>query len=660
MAKSLNLGNGKLLVGLDRFGQVKDFYYPYCGLENHIGSSMVHKIGIMVDGYFSWLDDLSWDVKIELEEETMASKISISRLDLGIQIHFVDVVYNEEDIFVREVTLHNLFEKKREIKIFFNQQFNISLSKNGDTAYYDPVDHVIIHYKGRRVFLVNLKGENLGIDGYSVGLLGIEGKDGTYKDAEDGLLSKNPVEHGQVDSVVQSNFDLVGSSKLTFYYWIIAAKSIKKAKFANEMTVARGAKEIIKTTKDYWKAWVNIQRFNFYKMSDPLVALFKRSLFYIRTHVSKNGSIIASGDSDMLQFGRDTYAYVWPRDGAFISIALAKAGDFNAAKRFLSFCNDIVSEKGYFMHKYRPDKSLGSSWHPWISNGKKHLPIQEDETALVLYALWKYFELSRDIEFIEQIYNSFIKKTADFMVHHRDDKTGLPSPSYDLWEQDYGIHTFTSSSVYAALVIASKFANIFGKEKSANLYSNTAESIKKAILKYLYSDQEEMFYRSLISKNDQFVFDKNFDLSSVYGVFKFGILPINDPVLHKVFEKTILKLRVNTGIGGYARFELDQYHHKGGDYPGNPWVITTMWVAQYYLEKAGNEADLSRVQDLLLWVADLASPAGTLPEQFDPYTGGHLSASPLIWSHAEYVVTVIDYLKKLEDLGICKTCYPLY
>lgn len=76
---------------------------------------------------------------------------------------------------------------------------------------------------------------------------------------------------------------------------------------------------------------------------------------------------------------------------------------------FFNFCNDIVSEKGYFMHKYRPDKSLGSSWHPWISGGRKHLPIQEDETALVLYALWRYFELSRDIEFIEGIYNSFIK-----------------------------------------------------------------------------------------------------------------------------------------------------------------------------------------------------------------------------------------------------------
>lgn len=659
MAKSVNLGNGRVLVGLDRFGQVKDFYYPYAGLENHIGSHMAHKIGVLVDGNFSWLDDFSWNIKVELEEETMAARIVAKKPEWGIEIIFSDVVYNEENIFVRQINFCNLFEKKREVKMFFNQQFNIALSKAGDTAYYDPIDNVILHYKGRRVFLINLRGEGIKISNYSVGLLGIEGKDGTYKDAEDGELSQNPIEHGQVDSTIQCDFEIEGKSKLIFHYWIIAAKSIKKAKFVNELTVARGAEDIIKTTKDYWKAWVNIQRFNFYKMDSSLVALFKRSLFYIRTHVNENGSIIASGDSDMLQFGRDTYAYVWPRDGAFIAIALAKAGDFNAARRFFNFCNDIVSEKGYFMHKYRPDKSLGSSWHPWISGGRKHLPIQEDETALVLYALWRYFELSRDIEFIEGIYNSFIKKTADFMTNYRDDKTGLPSPSYDLWEQDYGIHTFTACSVYAALISASKFANIFGKEKSASLYFETAQSIKKSIIKYLYSEKDKMFYRSLVLQGDKLEVDKNFDLSSIYGIYKFDVLPVDDPNLEKAFENTVSRLKVNTEIGGYARFELDQYHHKGGDYPGNPWVITSMWVAQYYLAKAKNESDFDKTYELLLWVLERASQSGTLAEQFDPYTGEHLSASPLIWSHAEYIVTVIDYLKKLEDLGICKTCYPL-
>ena len=32
--------------------------------------------------------------------------------------------------------------------------------------------------------------------------------------------------------------------------------------------------------------------------------------------------------------------------------------------------------------------SPASSWHPWVLNGARVLPIQEDETALVVWALW--------------------------------------------------------------------------------------------------------------------------------------------------------------------------------------------------------------------------------------------------------------------------------
>ena len=63
MARSLTLGNGSMLVCLDRFGFVRDFYFPYVGLENHVSGNK-HRIGIMVNGNFSWLDDGSWKISI--------------------------------------------------------------------------------------------------------------------------------------------------------------------------------------------------------------------------------------------------------------------------------------------------------------------------------------------------------------------------------------------------------------------------------------------------------------------------------------------------------------------------------------------------------------------------------------------------------------------
>lgn len=659
MPKLVNLGNGRILIGLDKFGRVKDFYFHYAGLENHVSEHLVHKIGCFVEDKFSWIDDGSWDVKIGCQKDTMASDIKATNASLGIELQLTDVVYNEDNIFIREVTAKNLFDRNRKVKIFFNQQFNIAQSHIGDTAYYDPREKVIIHYKGRRVFLVNTLVDNESFIDYSVGLLRIEGKDGTYKDAEDGKLSKNPIENGQVDSVLAVEVDIAPKKDKTFYYWICAAKSIAKSRKLNEFVIKRHPSAIIKSTSDYWRAWVKNQNFSFYGLGPQMIDLFNKSLINIRTHVSYNGAIIASGDSDLFQFGRDTYSYVWPRDAAFVAIALEKAGDFNASRRFFKFCNDIITDDGYFMHKYRPDKSLGSSWHPWVRDGRKQLPIQEDQTALVIYALWQHYTLSKDLEFVEEIYNSLIKKAAEFMVSYRDEKTGLPRPSYDLWEQIYGVSTFTAATVYGALNAAARFANLLGKTNSEKKYLEAAVGIKNAIMKYLYDEKEGIFYKQIRKEAGGPVVDRTLDMSSVYGIYKFEVLPINDLRLKRAVEKTIKRLEVKTPIGGIARYEGDPYHHRGGDIPGNPWVITAMWLAQYYIALAKKESDMGPVRRWISWTVKAATASGVLPEQLDPYTAEHLSAAPLVWSHAEFVITIIAYLEKLEELGVCKACYPL-
>lgn len=659
MAKSIMLGNGKMLVGLDQHGQAKDLYYPYAGLENHIAHQLVHKIGMFLEERFTWLDDGSWNVTVRCEKETMASEITAENHELGITLHFNDIVYNEEPVFIREIKVENKFDRKRKVKLFFNQQFTIGQTYSGDTAYYDPIANVIVHYRGRRVFLVNGRGGKHGVDDYSVGLLGIEGKEGTYKDAEDGKLSKNPIEHGQVDSVIAIEVDVDAKDETTLHYWIIAGKSIGKVYRLNEEIWMRGAEDIIKSTKNYWKAWVNVQNFSFFGLDERAIDLFKNSLLTIRTHVNDNGSIIASGDSDMLQFGRDYYEYVWPRDAAYTAEALMKSGDFNASRRFFAFCNDILSYKGYFMHKYRPDKALGSSWHPWVSDGNEQLPIQEDETATPLFTLWKYYELTRDLEFIESIYNSFIKKTAEFMVSYRDEKTGLPRASYDLWEMYYGISTYTASSVYGALTAASKFAKLLGKTDAEKKYTDAREGVKKGILKYLYDEKESVFYKYIqTGKRDNYI-DRTIDFSSVFGVFKFGVMEADDKRLKKAFEIYVERLGLKTESGGIARFEGDIYNHVGGDYPGNAWIITSLWLAKYYISQAKKESEMGEVQKIIGWVVDHASAADILPEQLNPYTGEHISATPLIWSHAEFVTTIVLYLEKLEELGVCNACYPL-
>jgi GH15 family glucan-1,4-alpha-glucosidase len=509
--------------------------------------------------------------------------------------------------------------------------------------------------------LVNGFTDGRSFDDYTTGIFKTEGKEGSYKDAEDGALAKNLIEHGPSDSVIGFYLDIEPHQSKTVYYWITAGESIKEAVALNEYTLQKSPQHLMKTTRDYWYAWVNKYNFTFFGLKKEEIALFKKSLLLIRTHTDNHGAIIASADSDMLQNGRDTYSYMWPRDGAFSAMAFDMAGNVNVSERFFEFCDHVITDDGYFMHKYRPDESLGSSWHPWMRNGKIELPIQEDETALVLIALWNHYVQSKDLEFVEKVYDTLIKRAADFMMGYRDPKTRLPKASYDLWEEKFGIHTFTCASVYKALIVASKFAKLLGKERSERIYATAAFEIRQSILSYLYDEESGIFIKMLnVADDGTITRDTTLDMSSIYGIFAFEVLDIDDPRLTRAIKQVESRIKLKTSVGGVARYEGDRYFLRSTGVPGNPWIITSLWLAQYYVALAKKESDFAPAHEWIAWATKHASSAGLFSEQLDPYSGEPLSATPLTWSHSEYIMTITKYLDRLEELGICLKCNPLY
>jgi len=659
MPRSLVLGNGSTLVCLDGSAQVRDFYYDYVGLENHMNPDSSHKIGVYINNSISWLDDGSWEINIDYLNDSLVSEITAKNPGLEIELHLKDFVYNERNIFVRQITLHNLSKEKRQIKLYLNHQFTMYGTERGDTAYYDPGDGTIVHYKGRRVAVIGGLCCDCGFDEYSIGLARIEGKVGSWKDAEDGKLSGNAIEHGSVDSTIGFAHTVDAHESYTMYSWVSIGKTLEEAKELYHYVLGKTPEHILESTTDFWHAWSNKMGFTFFGLDEPVVRLFKKSLLIMRAHFDNTGAVIASGDSGMLQYGRDTYGYVWPRDAAFITLAMDKAGYSEVAEKFFDFATATISPVGYFFHKYRCDKSLGSSWHPWYEEGyDDHLPIQEDETALVVYALWEHYKFSKDLEFVENNYNKLIKSAADFMLNFRDKKTMLPKPSYDLWEMKYGVSTFTAASVYGALNAAARFAQLLGKEKDEDKYKNAAEEIKQAILTHLYFPQQNYFYKLIENKDGKILHDKTIDISSFYGLVLFDVLDINDDKITKALNVVQEKLVNKNEVGGVIRFEGDIYHQIAPD-TSNPWFVTTLWLAKYYIKIAKKPEQLEPVKDLLSWVTKYATPSGMLSEQLHPYSGQPLSACPLAWSHSEFVTTLVDYLNKLEEFGVCVACNPV-
>ncbi len=647
-----------MLVALDAFGQVRDLYYPYAGEELHTGDDCVHRIGVWVEGNFSWLSSPGWAIEVRYQPETLASDIHARNETLGIELTFLDVVYNERNIFLRRIVVTNVRERRRSVRLFLNQQLVISESWRGNTAFYEPAMQAIVHHRGRRVFLVGgvMNGDPFQL--YSIGHFNSHGKEGTWRDAEDGVLDGNPIEHGKVDSTIGFSATIEGGDSVVADYWLLAGETLEDVKREHAYLLTKTPDHLLESTQNYWRAWVGKYRYTFYGLSEEVVRLFKSSLLIMRTHVDKRGGIIASCDADILRDGYDTYSYVWHRDAALITAAFVRAGYYEIARRFFEYSRDVISEEGFFYHKYTVSRSLGSSWHAWVRGGKRRLPIQEDETALVLIVLWQYYERSKNIEFIEDLYNPLIKRAAEFLRTYRDDRSKLPKSSYDLWEEKYGVTVFTTSSVVAGLTAAANFAELLGKEGDTKRFRDAADEVREALLRELVVEQGEVRLLCHFG-DDRAPVDDTLDTSNLYGLVLFDILPVDDPRVRAIRERVERELSPQGTIGGIGRHRDDHYYRMHHNVHGNPWFITTLWIAECDIRSAKTAEQLAEVTRYFDWVARYAQLSGVLSEQLDPYTGAQLSVTPLIWSHAQFVSTVILYLEKLEELGVCTTCYPL-
>lgn len=651
MPQALVLGNGNMQINIGSNLQVNDLFYPYVGQENHCEFQKPHRIGVWVDGVFSWLSDAGWQFEITYEKDSFVGSSSAFHSELNIRLEFCDFVYTTHDVFVRQIKVHNVAAYERDIRVFLAYDFYIYGDKMQDTAQYEPDLNAVLHYRKKRYFLVHGRWENSseGMAEYSVGKANYGDREGTWKDAEDGHLHGNAIEQGSVDSVVGFYKKIGGNSFETLNHWLIAGKNYDDILEKNKRVDDFGISKIYDHTAGYWREWMKKNDIVLSGLSSEINDLWYRSLPIIRSQIDDRGAIIASTDSDIMLFNRDSYAYMWPRDGALISMALSKTGYFQTVQQFLTFCHHILTKDGYAFNKYTPDKSLGSCWHPKIRNGKTQLPIQEDESALILVALWEFYEHSKMIEFVQEKFNCMVLKIGEFLMNYVDPKTGLPLDSYDPWEERHGVFTYTASTVYGGLVAAANLSRVTGHYNAEKTFSAAAKKMQKAILKNLYCEKRKRFLKGIC--DDGCVVDV-VDANLAF-VWEMGVLPADDERVINTMKAIESDLTV-PNYGGIARYTNDVYHkdyNHDDPIPGNPWIITTLWLANWYIDIAKNRKHLQKAQPFLDWSARQANAAGILPEQVNPFTGAPLSVGPLTWSHSTFVDTVLRYSEKYKALG---------
>ncbi len=675
MPRSLILGNGSVLAAFDGRLQLKDLYFPYVGMEDHTAYGDIHRTGIFVEGKgLRWFSDPSWEIDVRYRPETLVGHSKLTNKELGIEVLAEDYVHPVRNILVRHFEIRNTEGKPKEVRVFFHHDLHIYGDKQKDTAFYEPYTNSIIHYRQTRYFLIGGETDkpitpvtsrhigtyqsvlhskqdiqSCGISSYSIGKADYRELEGTWRDAEDGSLSMSTVEQGSVDSTIGIHCTLEPGSPTSVTMWLCLGKTLDEVVDLQQFALREGQERMRRNCANFWKSWVNKANVDFGSLGLEIADLYKRSLLLIRLHADNNGGILAGADSDIMEFNRDTYTYVWPRDGAFVSLALDDAGYTEVTKRFYEFCCRYQTDDGFLLHKYNPDGSVGSTWHPWFRDGVAQLPIQEDETALVIYAIWKHFEKNHDFEFLQNMYERFVKKAAKFLCEFREESSGLPLPSYDPWEEHRGIFTYTTACTVAGLQAATQICHALGHLNHSERYQHAADEMKQAMLFHLFDEEKRCFVK-MIKRSDGKTTEKNLTPdASVAAIWKVGVLEPDDPRVVSTMRRLKEELTVRTQIGGLARYKTDFYHAKeppSTEIPGNPWFITTLWYAQWLIMLATKKEDLEEARAILHWTQRHASQSGILAEQLHPRTGQPLSVGPLTWSHATFVETVLQFLKK--------------
>ena len=679
---ALVLSNKKLLINIDYNGVVKDLYYPNVGEENQL-SSNTNPLFFYVDNAIVELNKENFTTEIEYLADSSIGEVTYTENAGRFKCKIVNVIFDKETIFFRHITLTNLTEKSLEIKIVFQNNFSLLENSIGDTVIWYQPEGFLWHYKKKRHIAI---GSNSKFYQMTCAAKSDNSGKGAIPNSK-GELDFNPVSTGDVSSCISFFSDLGAKSNdkhLLFYCFAKnkddLVKLVKKARKTNPNYLIQ-KQEI--ASSQFLDDFVNIKnvallskKFTNQDLAQ-IVKDYQRSILILHSQTNNNGLVTAGNDGQFLKTdGKDHYSYFWPRDGAFVADALLTIKDMKLFSKVVDASMDLLNEKGFFYHKYLPSakkgtESLGSTWHSYISeSGEEILPIQQDATNIWLFELAKYLKLNNSKEILNRFAGA-IKKMVKFSLRFnfkttklssniteyssgfngkpivnfkKYNKTALPLPSYDIWEQYYGIFSYNALLLYFSLKNSLKILSELGENKLEKEVTDYLIELKNDIQKYLIHDGKFIkgirYCRDTVSIIEDLTSDSNLYLIATMDIE-------NDFDFTKTIEEYDSKLFIQNHIGGVARKENDHYLKVSDELTGNPWFLSTMWRGRLALKNG----DFEFAKKILLFVMSHFDSTGLISEQIDPLTGYCYGIKPLTWSHAEYIIFVKSFVKYLKTIS---------
>lgn len=626
------VGNGKLLATFTDKGEINRIFWPEPDFYQQINSISV---GIKFDeGETRFFNDNVWYVEQKYEDNTAILDTLFENSDYGLRLHQKDFVLKDRDVLVRKYIIENISDRILNIRTFLHTDFiTDSMNVRSGIINFDR-DAAVIYNKLSAVAI----GSQNKICKFQFG------NDAKNAARYDNLFGKDDISMTSDMSLKWELGECQPGNKVEFEIYFCFAEEVKES--INMLCDVRREEVnlLLKDTKNYWNNFFN-SLITSSSGNEKIDDVYSKSLMLFKLFSNADtGAILAAAeiDENFARCGR--YGYCWPRDGVFIVKAFDICGMNDLAEKFFTvWAKNTQLSNGAWQQRYFLDGKLAPSWG-----------VQIDEISSLIYGIKEHYDYNRKYSFLEEMWST-IKSGLEYLINNIDETTGLPKASYDLWEERLGEHAYSAGSVVAALRAGAYIANELQiAEPFAKLWNEKADEIKKAIEEKMWDKQEKRFFRSIKTRLDWWNcgtseiklnplgdklevadVDPTVDISLLGLTVPFNVFDLKDEKIKKVVRDIEERLD-GFPSGGYGRYEYDSY------IGGNPWIISTLWLALYYLE-AG---DVEKGKELFVWATKHTTHLGFLPEQIDKFSGEPAWVMQLAWSHAMFII-VYDKLKKI-------------
>ena len=353
------------------------------------------------------------------------------------------------------------------------------------------------------------------------------------------------------------------------------------------------------------------------------------------------------------EFG--SYALVWPRDLYQVATGLIAAGDRAGAERALDYMIQVQQQPdGHLAQNTRVD---GTPY--WTS-------VQLDETAAPMMLAWQ-------LDRTDKSTLDGLRRAAEFMVNYEKDGNTAPWTEQERWENQSGYSPATIASEIAGLVCLADLLARSGDTAGAERYLAIADEWAAKIEQWTVTTtgplSPDPYYLRLtkdglpdqgttynLGDNNPGEIDQRAVVDpSFLELVRLGLRAPDDPTILNTLAVVDRELGDQTPAGMlWHRFTSDGY---GEQADGGPWNVNwptpepTRTYGRLWPIFAGERGeydllagDPDSAQERLATIAATANSGLMLPEQvWDnrapnlPAGTGTTSATPLGWTHAQYV-----------------------